>query len=980
MSVETLNDAINQYKLMGGMQKAHSLEGLNDRNMNEAVVAALKTGVSEAGYNQNFLNQRQDPDLSLIASTGQGALFRFYVNESGVLAGSSDETTAAGNADQSTVTITPASGEVPAGIPITFLAQGGNSKGAYVWGGEASGEGTRQVITFGELGPKTITVYRSWDSSHKNSNVATATVTVVVADQNVTISPSSKTVELDEPVTFTTRGGAGEGAYIWGGAAYGNGDSQTLSFPQIGSYVVTVYHEGDRLHNLSNTATSTITVTSKSQGPVSITPSATSIEAGETVDFTATGGTGSGAYVWGGAASGTGNSASVDFSSAGTQTVTVYRAGDDDYAASAVATATIFVSRGTQTAVSISPNPASVGVGQAITLTASGGAGDGEYVWGGSVSGTGTSISPSFDQMGERTITVYRRGNDSFTDSETATATVTVSRRTQSAVSLTPADTTLNLDESVMLSASGGSGTGEYRWSGALYGTGLTEQFFGDTGGSYTVTVYRAGDDIYLDSAPVTASITVLAQVAVTPTLTISAPAVTYGNASTITVRVGDIPSGALDGQTLTLALNGNTYTSTIASDTATFLSPASLGAGSYMLSASTPAYTPTSGQYRYNEASTIGALTVNRMSISPTLTVSAPAVSYGTAATLTVTVGNITSGALSGRTVSATINGQEYSATIRGNTATITGPSTLAVGNHTVGVSLAAYTPSSGNYNYNAAFSSASLAVNRATVTPTLMISAPDTTYKSSPTITITVGNIASGALAGRTITTTINSKSYSATISGNTASFTGPSNLSIGTYPVSATLAAYTPGSGNYNYTAASGSGTLNIVGYDQSSVSIRASATTLAVGSYLTVTAQGGTTGEWYWGGDISGTGWSQTFVVNRTGTWTITVYRAANGYYAQSETASITISVTKGPQAQVTIIPTTWYTTVGNSITFTATGGSGTGVYQWGGDASGTGTSVSVRFLSAGTHTVTCYRHGDSNYFDSNTASLGVSIGQ
>jgi plastocyanin len=130
----------------------------------------------------------------------------------------------------------------------------------------------------------------------------------------------------------------------------------------------------------------------------------------------------------------------------------------------------------------------------------------------------------------------------------------------------------------------------------------------------------------------------------------------------------------------------------------------------------------------------------------------------------------------------------------------------------------------------------------------------------------------------------------------------------------------------------------------------------------------------------GGDISGTGWSQTFVVNRTGTWTITVYRAANGYYAQSETASITISVTKGPQAQVTIIPTTWYTTVGNSITFTATGGSGTGVYQWGGDASGTGTSVSVRFLSAGTHTVTCYRHGDSNYFDSNTASLGVSIGQ
>src|SRR5690606_12756967 len=84
-----------------------------------------------------------------------------------------------------------------------------------------------------------------------------------------------------------------------------------------------------------------ITVTKLNQSTVTVSPASTTIAPGESVLFTASGGTGDGDYVWGGAASGTGSTKLVEFSTTGLYAVTVYKASDATYNQSNTAEATV---------------------------------------------------------------------------------------------------------------------------------------------------------------------------------------------------------------------------------------------------------------------------------------------------------------------------------------------------------------------------------------------------------------------------------------------------------------------------------------------------------------------------------------------------------------------------------------------------------------------------------------------------------------
>jgi len=113
---------------------------------------------------------------------------------------------------------------------------------------------------------------------------------------------------------------------------------------------------------------------------------------------------------------------------------------------------------------------------------------------------------------------------------------------------------------------------------------------------------------------------------------------------------------------------------------------------------------------------------------------------------------------------------------------------------------------------------------------------------------------------------------------------------------------------------------------------------------------------------------------TYSASAVGTYTATA--TAYGSYTGSGSYSWTISA--APQGAVGISPTSQTVNVGQSITFTASGGSGTGAYTWGGDASGTGASNTVTFNTPGTRTVTVYRAGDGNYIASNTATATITV--
>lgn len=80
-----------------------------------------------------------------------------------------------------------------------------------------------------------------------------------------------------------------------------------------------------------------------------------------------------------------------------------------------------------QPEVTLSPTNATVAVGQPVTLTASGGAGAGAYVWSGAASASGSSNAFTFNAPGTYTESVYRAGDATYAQSNTATTTIVAS-------------------------------------------------------------------------------------------------------------------------------------------------------------------------------------------------------------------------------------------------------------------------------------------------------------------------------------------------------------------------------------------------------------------------------------------------------------------------------------------------------------------------------------------------------------------------
>ncbi|WP_415909196.1 RHS repeat-associated core domain-containing protein [Oleiharenicola sp. Vm1] len=309
-----------------------------------------------------------------------------------------------------------------------------------------------------------------------------------------------------------------DGTWNWyGGFAYGEPymggpvgpDAPTTStrspgftFNEVGTWYVRSY-AANSAGLSTQSVTRTITVLALPQSSVSISPSSQTINAGQSITFNASGGNGNGAYTWGGDASGTGASTSVTFNTAGTRTVTVYRAGDSTYLPSNTGTATITVNA-SQSTVSISPSSASVTVGQSVAFSASGGAGTGAFVWGGDATGTGASQTVTFNNVGSRTVTVYRQASPGYAQSATATASISVAAAPPAGISQHPQSQTATTGSTVTFSvtASGG-GTLSYQWlkngtpiPGATNATLILSNVQMSDSAGYSVTVTNNGTPV----------------------------------------------------------------------------------------------------------------------------------------------------------------------------------------------------------------------------------------------------------------------------------------------------------------------------------------------------------------------------------------------------------------------------------------------------------------------------------------------------
>jgi len=108
----------------------------------------------------------------------------------------------------------------------------------------------------------------------------------------------------------------------------------------------------------------------------------------------------------------------------------------------------------------------------------------------------------------------------------------------------------------------------------------------------------------------------------------------------------------------------------------------------------------------------------------------------------------------------------------------------------------------------------------------------------------------------------------------------------------------------------------------------------------------------------------------------GSYTVTANTTAGGNYSGSGSATLVINPATPPS--VSISPTSGSVTAGGSVTFNASGG--LNGYTWGGSASGSGSSKTVTFPSAGNYTVTVQSPAGGNYTASNTATASITVSQ
>jgi autotransporter-associated beta strand protein len=208
---------------------------------------------------------------------------------------------------------------------------------------------------------------------------------------------------------------------------------------------------------------------------------------------------------------------------------------------------------------------------------------------------------------------------------------------------------------------------------------------------------------------------------------------------------------------------------------------------------------------------------------------------------------------------------------------------------------------------------------------------------------------------------------------------SATKPTNA--GTYSVNATVAA------DSNYEAATSAELAFTIAKAASTISATGSTSFTYSGSPQgpdghSKTGSGGAVTFSYAGtGGTSYTG-SATKPTN-VGTYSATATVAADSNYEAATSATYAFSITKANQATVTGSLGTTSLVVGNTTTVTASGGSGSGAYDFrqnGGNGTvsftGSGSSRTVTADSAGTAPIEVRRLGDTNYNDSGWVAAGT----
>ena len=552
------------------------------------------------------------------------------------------------------VAITPSAPSIDEGqsVPLTANPTGGTGPYTYVWftGSSCSGTpvATTQVYTTPALTATTTYCVNVTDSAHSPVTAnATVTVTVNTIPLTVTIDPSAPSIDNGQTVQLTANpsGGTEPYAYAWyTGATCGIGSvlatTQVYTTPALFAMSTYCVNVTDSSYSpMSANATVTVAVSTLPL-TVTISPSAPSIDDGQSVQLTAnpSGGTEPYTYAWySGATCGVSAVLATTqvYTTPALEATTTYCVNATDSAYSPVtasATATVSVS-GSPLSVSITPAAPSIDKGQTVALTAnpSGGTGGDTYAWyagltcfSGGVLAT-TQVYTTASLTSSASFCVAATDSAYVPVTATANATVTVSANVLS-VTITPPAPSISSGQTVQLTAnpSGGTGADTYAWHSGATCTGSVLA----TTRSYTTPALTATTTYCVaatDSAYVPVTATASARVTVTAsespftvTITPNAPSIDSGQ----TVQLTANPSGGTGPDTYSW-YSGATCSGAVLATTQVYTTPALMANTTYCVAATDSADPP-------DTAMATATVTVSGSPLTVTITPAAPSINSG--------------------------------------------------------------------------------------------------------------------------------------------------------------------------------------------------------------------------------------------------------------------------------------------------------------------------------------------------------------
>ncbi len=324
-----------------------------------------------------------------------------------------------------------------------------------------------------------------------------------------TVSPSSATIDAGQSISLTTTpatGGTPPITYQWytttsiatcdDGTMIVGATNQSYTTPalSVGTYYYCVWATDNSTPTAQVVYSNVAVVAVNPALTVTITPSAPSIDIGQSVELTAnaSGGTGADAYAWylGDSCVGTVLATSLNYTTPALGNSTTYCVAATDSSsepATATTTATVTVSP-TPLTVTITPSGPSIDNGQTVQLKAnpSGGTGADSYAWYSGLSCTGpvlatTQVFTTPALSSTMTYCVVVTDSSSIPATANATSTVTVSLMPLT-VTVNPDAATIDSGAKLLLTAipSGGTGALSYAWylggscSGAVLATTQT--------------------------------------------------------------------------------------------------------------------------------------------------------------------------------------------------------------------------------------------------------------------------------------------------------------------------------------------------------------------------------------------------------------------------------------------------------------------------------------------------------------------------